>query len=40
VQPRDVDLGQLQQALREDGVVLDVERVEFDFEIPEDKIRR
>ena len=40
VAPRDVDLRQLQEALRGDDVVLDVERVEFDFEIPEEKIRR
>lgn len=40
VEPREVDLGRLQDALRRDDVVLDVERVEFDFEIPEDKIRR
>ena len=39
VQPRDVDLAQLQAALRANDVVLDVERVSFDFEIPEDKIR-
>jgi hypothetical protein len=40
VQPRDVDLQQLQDVLRRDDVVLDTERVEFDFQIPEDKIRR
>jgi hypothetical protein len=40
VVPRDVDLRQLQEALRGDDVVLDIERVEFDFEIPEEKIRR
>ena len=39
VQPRDVDLQQLQDALRRDDVVLDVETVEFDFQIPEDKVR-
>ena len=39
VQPREVDLGQLQSALREDDVVLDAETVEFDFDIPEGKIR-
>jgi hypothetical protein len=35
VDPRDIDLRQLQDMLRKDDVVLDVERVEFDFEIPE-----
>ena len=39
VQPREVDLGQLQSALREDDVVLDAETVEFDFDIREGKIR-
>lgn len=39
VEPRDVDLNTLQDTLRGDDVVLDVERVEFDFEIPEDKIK-
>ena len=39
VQPRDVNLGQLQALLRGDDVVLDVERVAFDFEIPRDKVR-
>lgn len=40
VQPRQVDLGALQSALRQDNVVLDVETVQFDFPIPEEKIRR
>ena len=39
VQPRDVDLSALQTALRQDDVVLDAETMEFDFEIPEDKIK-
>jgi hypothetical protein len=34
VEPRDVNLAELQAALREDDVVLDAEKVEFDFEIP------
>jgi len=34
VEPRDVNLEELQNALRQDNVVLDEERVEFDFEIP------
>ena len=38
--PRDVNLDELQGTLRRDDVVLDVERVTFDFEIPEDRIRR
>lgn len=37
--PRDVDLKLLQDALREDDVVLDVEAIAFDFDIPKDKIR-
>jgi hypothetical protein len=36
VEPRGVDLKQLQGMLRKDNVVLDVERVAFDFEIPEE----
>jgi hypothetical protein len=39
VQPRAVDLPQLQAALRQDNVVLDVERVTFDWDIPKDKLR-
>ena len=39
VQPRDVDVSSLQRALRRDDVVLDVERVTFDWEIPQDKLR-
>ena len=39
VEPRDIDLEELQDTLRKDDVVLDAERTEFDFEIPEDKIR-
>ena len=38
VHPWDVDLRELQNALREDGVVLDIETVEFDCEIPEDRV--
>jgi hypothetical protein len=38
VESRDVDLKQLQCLLRKDDVVLDVERVEFDFEIPEEHL--
>jgi hypothetical protein len=40
VAPRDVDLAQLQEVLRSADVVLDVERVAFDFEIPRDKVKR
>lgn len=39
VEPREVDLEALQSALRQGDVVLDVETVSFDFEMPEDKIR-
>ena len=39
-QPRNVDPAMLQDTLRKDDVVLDVERVEFDFEIPVDKVGR
>lgn len=39
VQPRAVDLKSLQATLRKDGVQLDHESVQFDFEIPKDKIR-
>ena len=38
VKLRDLDLGLLQKTLREDGVQLDHEKVEFDFEIPKEKI--
>ena len=37
VKPRDVDLKLLQAALRDDDVVLDVETMAFDFDIPKDK---
>ena len=39
VEPRDVDVEKLQDLLRRDDVVLDVETVAFDFEIPEDKVK-
>jgi len=39
VEPREVNLRELQNTLRKDDVVLDAETVEFDFEIPKDKIR-
>jgi hypothetical protein len=39
VQPRDVNVHVLGEALRRDDVVLDAERVGFDFEIPKDRIR-
>lgn len=39
VQPRAVDLASLQSALRSDDVVLDVERVTFEWDIPKDKLR-
>jgi hypothetical protein len=37
VEPRSVDLERLQDTLREDDVVLDVERVSYDFKVPVDK---
>ncbi|MFO7697648.1 MAG: FAD-dependent oxidoreductase, partial [Anaerolineae bacterium] len=40
VQPRDVDLAELQAALRDDDVVLDAETMEFDYEIPMDRVGR
>lgn len=39
VQPRAVDLKQLQATLRKDGAQLDHESMKFDFEIPKEKIR-
>jgi hypothetical protein len=39
VEPRDVDVEELQDAIRRDDVVLDAESIDFDLEIPEDKIR-
>ncbi len=39
VLPRAVDLKKLQATLRQDDVVLDVERVTFDWEIPKDKLK-
>jgi len=37
VEPRDVNLKQLQDALRKDNVVLDAETIDSDFEIPKGK---
>ncbi|MBD3352134.1 MAG: FAD-dependent oxidoreductase [Candidatus Lokiarchaeota archaeon] len=39
VEPRNINLEKLQNILKEDGVQLDHEHMDFDFQIPKDKIR-